>query len=186
MNLTFADSSPSNRLEDLLSEHDAIDELSLDLQEWLGGALDQLPESVVEALRGEWLGHPLHPALVHLPLGGWMIAGVLDFAPLGGSAEERQHREKAADAALLLGTVGGLGAIATGWTEWTSARGQARRTGLIHGALNETAFFLNVGSLLARRQGKRGLGRALSGAGLGLALAGGLLGGQLVYRHRMG
>ncbi|GHF95610.1 hypothetical protein GCM10017783_04390 [Deinococcus piscis] len=186
MNLTFADSSPSNRLEDRISEHRALDQLSREVQEALISVQSHLPHSVVDTLHGEWLGHPLHPALVHLPLGGWMIAGVLDFAPLGGSAEDRQHREKAADAALLLGTVGGLGAIATGWTEWTSARGQARRTGLIHGALNETAFFLNVGSLLARRRGQRKLGKALSGAGLGLALAGGLLGGQLVYRHRMG
>lgn len=186
MNLTFADTSPSNRAEDLLSEHPAVDGLSLEVQQALNAALDRLPEGVVGALRGEWLGHPLHPALVHLPLGGWMIAGMLDFAPLGHSAEERRRREQAADTALLLGTVGGLGAIASGWTEWSTARGQARRTGLIHGALNETAFLLNVGSLLARRRGQRGLGKALSGAGLGLALAGGLLGGQLVYRHRMG
>ncbi|MCD0158442.1 DUF2231 domain-containing protein, partial [Deinococcus sp. 6GRE01] len=76
--------------------------------------------------------------------------------------------------------------IATGWADWSNTRGQARRTGLIHGALNEAAFVLNVGSLLARRRGRRGLGKALSGAALGVAVAGGFLGGELVYRHGLG
>ncbi|MFC6616430.1 hypothetical protein [Deinococcus radiophilus] len=89
-----------------------------------------------------------------------MIAALLDFAPLGNTPEKRQQYQKAADTALLLGTVGGAGAVATGWVEWSTARGQARRTGLIHGALNETAFLLNVGSLIARKKGRRGLGKA--------------------------
>ncbi|WP_261664756.1 DUF2231 domain-containing protein [Deinococcus sp. Marseille-Q6407] len=186
MNLSFADPKPSNQIEDMLSEHQTVNELSVELQNLLNGGLDLLPEGVVDALRGEWLGHPLHPALVHLPLGGWMITALLDFAPLAQDEQEREQYEKAADTVLLLSTVGAVGTVAAGWTEWATARGQARRTGLIHGALNETAFLLSAGSLLARKQGKRGLGKALSGAGLGLALAGGLLGGQLVYRHRMG
>src|SRR3954449_5369192 len=33
-------------------------------------------------LRGEWLGHALHPLLTDLPLGCWLSAGVLDV--LGG------------------------------------------------------------------------------------------------------
>lgn len=186
MNLIFQESSLSDRIEDTITESATLDQLALNFQHTLQSALHTLPPAVVAALRGDWLGHPVHPIKVHLPLGGWMIAALLDFAPLGNTPEKRQQYQKAADTALLLGTVGGAGAVATGWVEWSTARGQARRTGLIHGALNETAFLLNVGSLIARKKGRRGLGKALSGAGLGVALAGGMLGGQLVYRHRMG
>src|SRR6188474_2615963 len=34
------------------------------------------------ALRGEWLGHALHPALTDIPIGFWTSSFVLDF--LGG------------------------------------------------------------------------------------------------------
>lgn len=153
-------------------------------QRTLNRTKDELPggHAIASALHGQPIGHPLHPILIHLPLGGWLVSGLLDFLP----GHARPEREQAADLALLIGTVGAVGAIASGWTDWSNTRGQARRTGLIHGALNETAFFLNGASLLARRRGNRKLGKALSGAGLGLTGLGGFLGGQLVYRHGLG
>ncbi|MFD1731793.1 DUF2231 domain-containing protein [Deinococcus malanensis] len=84
------------------------------------------------------------------------------------------------------GNSGALPTIIAGWADWTLTRGQARRTGLVHGLINETAFVLCAGSLLARQRGYRRLGRALSGGGLILASFGGVLGGQLVYRHGVG
>ncbi|CAM3169337.1 DUF2231 domain-containing protein [Deinococcus saxicola] len=173
---------PSYLVEDALVNHDAIEELAEKLQLALRGAEALLPDGVTDALHGVPLGHPIHPILVHLPLGGWMIAGMLDFYP----GRKSEATERAADLALTLGTVGAVATIATGWTDWTGARGEARRTGLIHGLLNETAFFLNVGSIVARRKNRRGLGKLLSGTALGLALAGGFLGGELVYRHGLG
>lgn len=173
---------PSSVVEDAIVNHDAIEELAERLQLALRGAEERLPDGMTDLLHGVPLGHPLHPILVHLPLGGWMIAGMLDFYP----AAKTEATERAADLALTLGTVGALGTLATGWTDWAGARGEARRTGLIHGLLNETAFFLNVGSILARRRQRRGLGKLLSGTALGLALAGGFLGGELVYRHGLG
>ncbi|WP_322618588.1 DUF2231 domain-containing protein [Deinococcus terrestris] len=76
--------------------------------------------------------------------------------------------------------------MAAGWTDWANTRGEARRTGLIHGTVNEVAFLLNVASLLARKRQRRRLGKVLSGTALGLAGLGGFLGGQLVYRHGLG
>lgn len=52
--------------------------------------------------------------------------------------------------------------------------------------LEESAFLLNIASVLARRRGKRRLGKLLSGVGLGAALVGGLLGGELVYGRGVG
>lgn len=169
------------RLEDALSEHDALDRVATQLQLLVRGAEHLLPAPIKDVLLGRPLGHPLHPALVHLPLGGWTVVALLDFWP--GGDEDRAH---AADLALLLSTLAAAPTIGTGWLEWSETRGQARRTGLLHGAAEEGAFFLNLASLLARKRGKRGLGKALSGAALGLALGGGLLGGQLVYRHGVG
>ncbi|CAM4399942.1 DUF2231 domain-containing protein [Deinococcus marmoris] len=173
---------PSSIVEDAVVNHDAIEELAGKLQLALRGAEGLLPDGVTDILHGVPLGHPIHPILVHLPLGGWMIAGMLDFFP----GQKSEETERAADLALTLGTVGAVATIATGWTDWAGARGEARRTGLIHGLLNETAFFLNIGSIVARRKQKRGLGKLLSGTALGLALAGGFLGGELVYRHGLG
>ena len=46
-------------------------------------------ERVSNALHGTWLGHPLHPALVAIPVGSWSAATYLDL--LGGN----RHREAA-------------------------------------------------------------------------------------------
>jgi len=163
-------------------DHDWIDALAETVQPLLKGAESVLPDEVLDLLHGVPLGHPLHSALVHLPLGGWMAAGALDAAGLFGVADA----DRAADLVLLLATVGATATIATGWTDWSNTRGAARRDGLVHGLTNEAAFFLNVASLLARRRGRRGLGRALSGAALLLGLSGGFMGGQLVYHHGLG
>ncbi|MDB5045637.1 MAG: hypothetical protein JWQ08_1687 [Deinococcus sp.] len=176
------DSQINERIEDALSQHDTLEAVADALQRQLKAAESHLPPALIATLHGQPLGHPLHPILVHLPLGGWLVAGILDFYP-GPKSAETEH---AADLALLLGTVGAVGAIAAGWTDWANTRGEARRTGLIHGALNETAFLLNAASVLARRKGRRGLGKVLSATALALALGGGFLGGELVYRHGLG
>ena len=36
-------------------------------------------------LQGKWLGHPLHAALVHVPVGGWLVACALDVSVWVGS-----------------------------------------------------------------------------------------------------
>ena len=55
--------------------------------EWLDPAGDALagagervagPGRPGEALRGRAVGHPLHPVVIHLPLGAWVSAAVVD------------------------------------------------------------------------------------------------------------
>src|SRR3954449_8998751 len=43
------------------------------------------PQAVKDLLHGTWLGHPLHPVLVQLPVGSWTSAGLLDAGPAGGA-----------------------------------------------------------------------------------------------------
>ena len=107
----------TDRLEDRLSNHDAVETLAAELQPALRGVRDRLPQGAVSALRGEPLGHPLHPALIHLPLGGWMVAALIDFLPGNDAPGDREQTERAADLALLLGTLGAVPTIAAGWAE---------------------------------------------------------------------
>src|SRR3712207_9416436 len=39
------------------------------------------PPALKDFLHGSWLGHPLHPVLIHVPVGSWLSAGILDAIP---------------------------------------------------------------------------------------------------------
>ena len=132
------------------------------------------PRPVRDLLHGTWLGHPLHPVLVHLPIGSFMSAAVLDALP---------GQERAATTLIAVGTVGATPAIAAGLVDWSSLSREQRRVGLVHAAANTVALGLYAGSLAARLSGKRGLGKILGYAGLSVAGAGAYLGGHLSYEQ---
>lgn len=178
--------TPSTAAERYMQQQAWLDPISDELHDLITRGLDALPngEAIEDALHGEWLGHPLHPALVELPLGGWGIAAALDVLGALGLVRDL---DRASDAALLIGTLGSFGAIATGWAEWHKGPGRLpRRIGLAHGLLNEAAVVLNCASLAARWRGKRGLGRALSLTALAASGTAAFLGGELVYRYGVG
>ncbi|MGE3178759.1 MAG: Rieske 2Fe-2S domain-containing protein, partial [Vicinamibacterales bacterium] len=64
--------------------------------------------------------------------------------------------------------------------------GRARRAGLLHGLLNIGATALVATSYALRRGGSRAAGRGTALAGYGIAAASAYLGGDLVYRERIG
>ncbi|WP_052434789.1 Rieske (2Fe-2S) protein [Streptacidiphilus melanogenes] len=130
-----------------------------------------------EVLHGTWLGHPVHPALVQVPLGSWMSAAVLDLVP---------GNRRAAAALVGLGLLGaGPGAVA-GWVDWAEQSSEQQRTGLVHAAANLTATGLYSASLLARLGGRPVRGRILGWSGLTVAAVGGIIGGHLAYRQGTG
>ena len=47
------------------------------------------PGRARDALHGVWLGHPLHPVLVQVPLGTWLSASLLDAWPGNETASRR-------------------------------------------------------------------------------------------------
>src|SRR5258706_11322256 len=100
------------------------------------------------AMQGVWLGHPLHPALVAVPLGAWTTAVSLDVA---AAANHDRGLARAADFAIAVGLVGAVGSALTGLTDWSETSGQARRTGLVHGLLNVAATGLFAVSYLLRK-----------------------------------
>ncbi|MFM9373385.1 Rieske 2Fe-2S domain-containing protein [Streptomyces sp. Da 82-17] len=130
-----------------------------------------------DVLHGVPIGHPLHPALVQVPMGAWLSAGVLDAVPGTGRS-----------ARLLVG-VGVVSAVPTawaGWVDWAEQRDDQKRTGLVHAASVATAIGLYAQSWLHRRRGRTTLGKTLGYAGLCAAAAGSMLGGHLAFRQGAG
>ena len=123
------------------------------------------PQAVSDTLHGTWLGHPLHPVLVHVTIGSFASAALLDLAG-GGDAED------AADLLALTGLASAVPAALAGATDWASSNPQEQRTGLVHALANAVGLGCWVASLLARRKGERGRGTALGLAGLAAIGAG--------------
>ncbi len=135
------------------------------------------PGRLKNLLHGVWLGHPLHPVLVQVPVGAWTSAAVLDALP---------GMDAAADTLIAVGLAGVVPALATGWTDWSDLHEQQKRVGLVHAAANAVAATLYAGSLVSRRRGHRGTGRALAWAGYATAGLGSYVGGHLAYRQAAG
>ncbi|MDQ7908493.1 Rieske 2Fe-2S domain-containing protein [Phytohabitans sp. ZYX-F-186] len=129
---------------------------------------------VRDALHGVWLGHPLHPALVQVPVGAWLSAAVLDALP---------GTQRAAMVLTGVGTAGAVPAALAGLNDWASLSREQRRTGLVHACANLVAVGLYAGSLVARLTGDHRLGRRLAYAGMAGASIGAYLGGHLSYRQ---
>jgi nitrite reductase/ring-hydroxylating ferredoxin subunit len=133
------------------------------------------PGKVRDALHGVWLGHPVHPVLVQVPVGAWMSAAFLDAIGQDGA----RHL-------IGLGLLASVPAAVAGSADWAEQHEQQMRTGVVHAAANTTAITLYTGSLVARGRGRRGLGKALGYAGLAAVAVGGLLGGDISYRQAGG
>src|SRR5215475_6042113 len=124
-------------------------------------------------LNGVWLGHPLHPALVQVPLGAWVSASVLDGM---------RRTDRSATTLVGLGTASALPAAAAGWADWSTLGPNERRVGLVHAAINISVVGLQAASFVARLTGHRRRGRILSLSALTIASSGAYLGGHLTYR----
>src|SRR3954468_23647363 len=139
---------------DRMSDSSALDKL---IEPTRKGVLAVLrPTAVKDFLHGTWLGHPLHPVLVQVPVGSWTAAGLLDAIP---------PFRPAATLLIGTGTAAALPAALSGAAGWAERDPGVRRVGALHAVLNAAALGLYVASLAARAQGRGGLGRALSYGG---------------------
>jgi nitrite reductase/ring-hydroxylating ferredoxin subunit/uncharacterized membrane protein len=135
------------------------------------------PQRLRDFLHGVWLGHPLHPVIVQLPVGAFMSTAILDLLP---------GQRRAATTLVAVGTAATLPAAAAGLTDWSSLAREQRRVGLVHAVGNTIALALYGGSLAARLQGRQTRGRVLAYAGLSVAGASAYLGGHLSYKEGAG
>lgn len=160
------------RLTQRLEENTGLDDTVRRLQP-VADALRDHPR-VDAALRGEWLGHAVHPMLTDVPIGFWTSAVVLDL--VGGTKSQSTAR-----------TLVGLGVLSwfptawTGWAEWAAASDQrVKRVGVVHAAANAVGLTCFAASYVARRQGNHERGRKLALVGSTVLTGAGYLGGHLV------
>lgn len=133
-----------------------------------------------DALDGKWLEVPLHPVLTDVPVGSWTAALVFDG--LDAATGSRAMRN-AADASLVMGTLGAFGAAVTGLSDWRYLSGGSRRMGVAHGLLNTIGLVLSVASLVLRAAGRRNAGRITFLAGYSVSGMAAHLGGELSYNY---
>jgi hypothetical protein len=132
-----------------------------------------------EVLRGEWLGHAVHPLLTDVVVGSWTSATLLDLV---GGRDSRKAAQRLVGLGLLA-----VGPTAwTGWAEWAGAGEREKRVGLVHAVTNAVAIGLYTSSWLARRGGDHEKGRRRALVGFGVAGAGAYLGGHLAAARKVG
>jgi nitrite reductase/ring-hydroxylating ferredoxin subunit/uncharacterized membrane protein len=166
------------------TEAPAIDRVADPLSKAVRGAyaaMGPTGQRAKNALHGVWLGHPLHPVFTDVPLGAWTTALALDAA-----ANDEPGMRRAATFAMGVGLAGAIGAAVTGLTDWSETDGRPRRAGLVHGLMNVAATSLFATAYTLRRNDRHRGGRTCAWAGYAIALGAAYLGGDLVYRQRMG
>jgi uncharacterized membrane protein len=134
-------------------------------------------------------GHPLHPALVSLPIGAWSASVVLDVA--SRFIDDAATASHAAWWLLGLGVLGALVAATLGFLDLFAIPTGTRafRVGLLHMTINLTATVLFAAAWILRRDdvaptaGTSTGYLALSVVAVLLVALGGYLGGELAYRY---
>jgi uncharacterized membrane protein len=101
-------------------------------------------------LLGKWLGHPLHPAIVHIPIALWIGALLFDIFALSNIAPAAMV--KAAWWAIAIGLGSTLIVVPAGLAEWSEIGREkpAWKLALWHMILNLVTAFLLLISLILR------------------------------------
>jgi uncharacterized membrane protein len=160
-----------------LEEEERLDQIG-DRMASMATPLDEGPAGTF--LRGEWLGHALHPLMTDFPLGCWLSAGLLDI--VGG-----RHTSKAAQRLVGLGLLASIPTAAAGLVEWRRIDDdRIRRVGTAHGVGNAGVALLYFQSWRSRRRGRQIRGVMWGMAGASLAWGTGYLGGHLSMARGVG
>ena len=142
--------------------------------------------SFKSVLQGKWLGHPLHPAIVHLPTGLWPAALVFDLmSRTGGGNVVALHT---ATHCILLGLLAALLAIPTGLADFAEIkRGKpAWKLAIVHLSLNAIVFVLFGINLAMRINAPEARAvtmpqLALTIVAVALLFVSGYIGGRMVF-----
>ncbi|MFT3772753.1 MAG: DUF2231 domain-containing protein [Minicystis sp.] len=165
-----------------IEEQAWIDRAADPIQAAVRGVLARAPR-LASVLHGNFIGHPLHAAIVPIPVGAWAASMVLDGLEIAGRG--RRYRT-AADVVTGIGLAGAVGAVLPGLADWSLTEGGAKRVGFVHASLNVVIAGLYGASLYARARRNRKTGIALSFIGHTLLGVSAWLGGELAYRYGVG
>jgi uncharacterized membrane protein/nitrite reductase/ring-hydroxylating ferredoxin subunit len=139
-----------------------------------------------DILEGKPLRHPIHPMLVHFPIGFFILSLLLDLATL--LFPDTSYLIRASFYAMLFGVITALLAAVFGFVDYSDIRNDhpGKRTATAHMTLNllvVAVYGINLGMRLSAL-GDSKISVApliLSLIGVGLLSASGYLGGKLVY-----
>jgi len=165
------------RLVERLERAEALDGLAGAVQRNVQATVR--PGALKDALSGTWLGHPLHPLLIVMPLGCWTSASFLDLVGGRGS-------RAAADRLVAAGVVSAVPTALAGASDWSDTGGGERRVGIVHAIANSAGLACFTASWVARKRGRRVSGVALGLAGHAFVGVAGYLGGHLTYATGVG
>lgn len=152
-----------------------LDGVSAALQHRIQAGLGRTP--IGDRLRGDWLGHPVHPVLVAIPIGAWTSSLVFDVV---------LRDPRGARRLIGLGLVSLPPTLATGWADWSERDVRQRRVGLIHAATNGVGIAFMIASFRRHKRRPGLTSTMLSTLGMAAVGAGGALGGHLVYGQGAG
>ena len=129
--------SSNDRLVDRLGRNATLgaigDSVQPILRDWLDGS-GGVKTPLKDILHGTWLGHSLHPAITDIPVGAFSVTAIADLLTLAGA-----DASAAADFALGVGLIGSLGAIVTGFAEWSDTKGEPKNIGMARSSRSPTA-----------------------------------------------
>src|SRR4051794_15266755 len=160
-------------LEDATALDGPVQALEPRIRAWFGTGMRG------SVLRGDWMGHAVHPVLTDVVIGTWTSASVLDL--FGGPDSSAAARRLVGTGLLTVGPTAW-----TGWAEWSAAGGREKRVGLVHAVTNGLAIGIYTASWVARLRGRHDAGARLALVGATVAGVGGYLGGHLAVARRVG
>jgi uncharacterized membrane protein len=132
-------------------------------------------------------GHPIHPMVVPIAIGGFLLSFVFDIVCLAtGSADPWTT---VAYYTMIGGIVGALAAAVFGFTDLLSLpAGHTRHIGLTHMGINLTVVVLYIVNAWLRHGNPESLNlpMLLSLIGVLLLIVSGWLGGKMVYEAGVG
>ena len=134
-------------------------------------------------------GHPIHPMLVVIPLGLFVMATLVDIY---GALRNTSAFDSVSFWNIVGGIVGGLAAALFGWIDWFAIpkNTRAKRIGLIHGLGNGVLLVLFAIAAYMRWQNDELASTSttltLEVIALALGTVTGWLGGELVNRLGVG
>jgi nitrite reductase/ring-hydroxylating ferredoxin subunit/uncharacterized membrane protein len=132
------------------------------------------PKWLRSLLHGTWLGHPLHPLLTDVPIGGLTVALILDLLGISDGANW----------ATLVGFGGLILAAIAGLVDLDETGGKARQYGGVHASLMLVAAAFYLFSLLVRfgvMPGEPYHAILTSALGYAFIVMGAYVGGDLVF-----
>ena len=132
-------------------------------------------------LNGSWLGHPTHPVVTDVVVGGATVLVVFDLAAMLFGATDL---ETAALVVVAITALSALSAVVTGLTDFKdTAKGDERNVAILHGVVNIVATVAYLASFGVRVGGAVDAGRWLSLAGALILAGGAYVGGHLVFKY---